>query len=112
MSWLFLVGKCSMPPLPASKLTTPTRWSEDDTVATRGRAQRLLAAAVLGLLKGYKVLLSPLFTGSCRFYPSCSDYMTEAVRRFGVARGVWLGCRRLARCHPFGGHGVDPVPHS
>jgi putative membrane protein insertion efficiency factor len=69
------------------------------------------AAVVLGLLRAYKILLSPLFTGSCRFQPSCADYMAEAVRRHGAARGVWLGARRLARCHPFGGHGLDPVPH-
>lgn len=70
-----------------------------------------MAAAVLALLRAYKVLLSPLFAGSCRFQPSCADYMTEAVRRHGAARGVWLGVRRLSRCHPLGGHGLDPVPH-
>ena len=72
----------------------------------------ILVAALLALLKGYKLLLSPLFTGSCRFYPSCSTYMAEAVRMHGPWRGTWLGCRRLLRCHPLGGHGVDPVPHS
>jgi hypothetical protein len=68
------------------------------------------ATVVLVLVAGYKVLLSPLFTGACRFEPSCSDYMAEAVRRHGAARGGWLGLRRLARCHPFGSHGFDPVP--
>jgi uncharacterized protein len=76
------------------------------------RVAATVAAGILALLSGYKVLLSPLFTGSCRFYPSCSDYMAEAVRLHGPWRGVWLGCRRLARCRPLGGHGVDPVPHS
>lgn len=66
---------------------------------------------VLGLLRAYKVLFSPLFAGSCRFQPSCADYMAEAVRRHGASRGVWLGLRRLSRCHPLGGHGLDPVPH-
>ena len=65
---------------------------------------------VLKLLRAYKVLFSPLFTGSCRFQPSCADYMAEAVSRHGVGRGMWLGVRRLARCHPFGNHGFDPVP--
>jgi putative membrane protein insertion efficiency factor len=51
-----------------------------------------------------------LFAGSCRFVPSCSDYMAEAVRVHGAVRGVWLGVRRLARCHPLCQHGFDPVP--
>jgi putative membrane protein insertion efficiency factor len=67
-------------------------------------------ALVLTLLKAYKLLISPLFTGCCRYYPSCADYMAEAVRVHGSVRGVWLGARRLARCHPFGSHGFDPVP--
>ena len=68
------------------------------------------APIVLGLLRVYKLLISPLYTGSCRFQPSCSDYMAAAVREHGALRGTWLGLRRLARCHPFGGYGVDPVP--
>jgi hypothetical protein len=56
------------------------------------------------------VLLSPWFAGSCRFVPSCADYTSEAIARYGAARGVWLGARRLGRCHPLGGHGLDPVP--
>jgi uncharacterized protein len=64
----------------------------------------------LGLLRGYKVALSPFFAGSCRFVPSCSEYATEAVTRFGVLRGVWLAAKRLARCHPLGPYGLDPVP--
>jgi putative membrane protein insertion efficiency factor len=66
--------------------------------------------AALGLLRLYKILISPMFTGSCRFLPSCSDYAAEAVTRFGVFRGSLLAAARLARCHPLGGHGVDAVP--
>jgi putative membrane protein insertion efficiency factor len=69
------------------------------------------AVAVLALLRTYKILISPLFAGCCRFQPSCADYMSEAVRSRGAAVGVYLGLRRLARCHPFGGFGIDPVPH-
>jgi uncharacterized protein len=69
-------------------------------------AQRLALAA----LRTYKLLLSPFFAGSCRFLPSCSDYAAEAIRRYGVVRGVWMAAARLARCHPLGGAGVDPVP--
>ncbi len=68
------------------------------------------ASVVLALLRGYKILISQLFTGSCRFQPSCSDYMAGAVREHGALQGTWLGLRRLARCHPLGGFGLDPVP--
>lgn len=68
------------------------------------------ARAALAFLRGYKVVLSPLFYGSCRFAPSCSDYMGEAIREHGLLPGGFLGLRRLLRCHPFGGHGYDPVP--
>jgi putative membrane protein insertion efficiency factor len=64
----------------------------------------------LALLRGYKVLLSPLFAGSCRFLPSCSEYAVEAIRSHGVCYGAWLAAIRLGRCHPLGGCGVDPVP--
>src|SRR5688500_20375457 len=73
-------------------------------------AVRLPAAVVLALLRGYKLLISPLFTGCCRFYPSCADYMSEAVTIHGAVRGTWLGVRRLARCRAFGSHGFDPCP--
>jgi uncharacterized protein len=71
---------------------------------------RVATAVALGLLKGYKILLSPLFGGSCRYWPSCSEYASGAIHDHGVLRGIWLAARRLARCHPFGGSGIDPVP--
>src|SRR5689334_1946323 len=64
----------------------------------------------LAAVRSYKVLVSPMFAGSCRYLPSCSDYAAEAIRRFGVIRGSMLAAARLARCHPLGGHGLDPVP--
>jgi putative membrane protein insertion efficiency factor len=67
--------------------------------------------AALFALSVYKSYLSVLFAGSCRFEPTCSRYAYEAIERFGVLRGVWLGAKRLARCHPLSGKfGFDPVP--
>ena len=66
--------------------------------------------AALATIRLYKILISPMFTGSCRYLPSCSDYAAEAVTRFGVLRGSMLAAARLGRCHPLGGHGVDAVP--
>ena len=68
------------------------------------------ARAALLVLRGYKLVLSPLFYGSCRFSPSCSEYMAGAIEQHGVLAGGVLGVRRLLRCHPFGGQGYDPVP--
>ncbi|MGE5359168.1 MAG: membrane protein insertion efficiency factor YidD [Bacteroidales bacterium] len=70
----------------------------------------LLARAALVAIAAYKLLLSPLFAGACRFTPSCADYTAEAIRQHGAWRGALLGARRLARCHPLGPSGFDPVP--
>lgn len=64
----------------------------------------------MAMIRLYQALLSPLLGSSCRFAPSCSAYAHEAVRRYGCLRGGALAVRRLLRCHPFGGHGYDPVP--
>jgi putative membrane protein insertion efficiency factor len=74
----------------------------------RSAAQRV----ALALLRAYKLMFSPMYAGSCRFVPSCSEYAAEAVERFGAVRGTLLAARRLARCHPLGAHGLDPVPGS
>ena len=63
-----------------------------------------------GLIRGYQRLVSPALPPSCRFSPSCSRYSLEAVQRYGVVRGGWMGLRRLLRCHPFHPGGYDPVP--
>ena len=70
----------------------------------------LPARGVMGALRLYKAAVSPFFAGSCRYLPSCSEYMAEAVERHGAAAGVALGLRRLASCQPLGGSGHDPVP--
>src|SRR5260370_21510567 len=62
-----------------------------------------------GVLRLYKVVVSPFLPSACRYYPSCSEYMRQAVEKYGVAPGVWMGVKRLSRCHPFYAGGVDPV---
>ncbi|RNF73939.1 membrane protein insertion efficiency factor YidD [Marinomonas rhizomae] len=64
------------------------------------------------LVKGYQFLISPLLGNNCRFYPSCSQYMIQAIERFGIFKGVFLGLRRLSKCHPWHEGGMDPVPES
>jgi putative membrane protein insertion efficiency factor len=58
----------------------------------------------------YQKTVSPLLPTSCRFLPTCSHYSHDAVTKYGIIKGSWLGAKRLARCHPFGGKGFDPVP--
>jgi len=74
----------------------------------------LAARVAIGLIRGYQVALSPWLGMACRYLPTCSAYAIEAISRFGVLRGGWLGLRRICRCHPFtalgGGAGADPVP--
>jgi putative membrane protein insertion efficiency factor len=85
------------------------------TVRDKGDAASIYKSAgvriALFALRCYKAYLSALFAGTCRFEPTCSQYAYQAIERFGVLRGVWLGSQRLARCHPFSGKfGFDPVP--
>lgn len=69
-----------------------------------------MARILLLLLTIYRVALSPFLGRNCRFFPSCSDYATEALSRHGAARGSWLSIKRITRCHPWHPGGFDPVP--
>jgi len=69
-------------------------------------AQRLL----MGVVRGYRLLLSPWLGSSCRFYPTCSAYALDALQQHGAAAGSYLTARRILRCHPFCAGGHDPVP--
>ncbi|NEP42640.1 MAG: membrane protein insertion efficiency factor YidD [Okeania sp. SIO2H7] len=65
---------------------------------------------LIGLIRGYKILISPLLPPACRFQPTCSEYAMEAIERFGIFRGGWMAIMRVLRCHPFHPGGYDPVP--
>ena len=71
---------------------------------------RILHLPVVGLLRGYKLLISPLLGPRCRHLPTCSEYAEEAIAKHGLVRGGWFALRRVGRCHPWGGSGYDPVP--
>lgn len=64
----------------------------------------------LRLIRSYQLIISPWLGDCCRFHPSCSRYTYEAIEQYGVLRGIWLGCKRIIKCHPFHPGGVDPVP--
>lgn len=74
-----------------------------------GRAlSRAGVLLVVGLVMLYRVTLGQVMGGQCRYVPTCSQYMMDAVQKHGVCRGVWMGVRRIGRCHPWGGAGYDP----
>ena len=71
---------------------------------------RTAAGFVLLAIRGYQLVLSPVLGPACRFYPSCSEYTIQAIQQYGFGKGVYLGVRRLLRCHPFHPGGFDPLP--
>jgi uncharacterized protein len=108
---------CAEPPVtsPDSSLGAAPAGGASPTptqaAAIRSEERSIPVRLALLALRFYKTYLSILFAGSCRFEPTCSRYAYEAIERFGVARGVWLGLKRLLRCHPLSRKfGYDPVP--
>ncbi len=73
-------------------------------------APSVVARGLVVLIEVYRKVLSPLTPARCRFVPSCSLYTVDAIREFGAIKGVWLGIRRLLKCHPFHPGGFDPIP--
>ena len=71
---------------------------------------KILALPFMAIIKIYQLILSPLLGPRCRCTPTCSHYSMEAFKKYGIFKGFWLTVKRISRCHPFGGHGYDPVP--
>ncbi len=71
---------------------------------------RWLSYILTALVQFYKRYISPLTPASCRYQPTCSSYMLEAIQVHGALKGFWLGLKRILKCHPWGGSGYDPVP--
>jgi uncharacterized protein len=69
-----------------------------------------LRRVVLSIIRGYQRFLSPLLGSNCRYYPTCSHYAYQAIEKYGLRKGGWMGLRRIARCHPWHPGGFDPVP--
>ena len=63
----------------------------------------------ISLIKFYKIFLSPFLGANCRYVPTCSDYAIQAIKQKGIIKGIYISCKRVLRCHPFGGSGYDPV---
>lgn len=72
--------------------------------------RKIVGFPIVLLVRIYQYIISPIFPQSCRYTPTCSSYMIEAVNVWGPFKGTYLGLKRIASCHPWGGHGHDPVP--
>ncbi|BBD54294.1 Putative membrane protein insertion efficiency factor [Planktothrix agardhii] len=70
----------------------------------------MIKTLLITLIKGYRLLISPLFPPVCRFHPTCSQYAIEALETFGIIQGSWLALKRILRCHPYHPGGYDPIP--
>ncbi len=71
---------------------------------------QILSLPFILLIKIYQWVISPLLGPKCRYTPTCSNYAAEALKKHGLFKGMWLSVKRISRCHPWGGHGYDPVP--
>ena len=70
---------------------------------------KILKNIAISLINLYKYLISPLLGNNCRYLPTCSEYTKESIIKYGVVKGFWLGLKRIAKCHPWGKGGYDPI---
>lgn len=80
------------------------------TMEIKGTVKKVLSFPLIVLVRFYQIFISPLKPASCRYTPTCSAYAIEALKKHGPIKGLWLAIKRIARCHPWGGSGYDPVP--
>lgn len=71
---------------------------------------KLISIILISLVRVYQWFISPIIPSACRYYPTCSHYMVDAIKSHGIFYGLWIGAKRLLRCNPFAGSGFDPVP--
>ena len=72
--------------------------------------QKILIFPFIFLIRFYQICISPFTSSACRYTPTCSSYMLQALKKHGLFKGGWLGIKRIASCHPWGKSGYDPVP--
>ena len=72
---------------------------------------KIITSPLILLIRGYQLIISPLLGSNCRFMPTCSEYAMESLKAHGVIKGTFLAVKRIGKCHPWGGHGYDPIPN-
>ena len=71
--------------------------------------RKIITYILIGVVRIYQFGISPYFPDACRYQPTCSQYMIDSIKEWGILKGTWLGLKRIGSCHPWGGHGYDPV---
>lgn len=106
-----VAGSAILAAQPVSQGSPPVATpSAENRAGFWGTVMLLPRNACIALLSIYRSAVSPLYGDVCKYYPSCSRYALEAIQQHGMLRGIWLGSRRLARCHPWAVGGIDDVP--
>ena len=71
---------------------------------------KIITVSLLILIRAYQLIISPILVSNCRFTPTCSEYAMESLKSHGLIKGIFLTIKRISKCHPWGGHGYDPIP--
>ena len=71
---------------------------------------KIVTFPLILLIRGYKLIISPMLGSNCRFMPTCSEYALESLKAYGLIKGIYLTIKRIGKCHPWGSNGYDPLP--